>query len=67
MIQEMPKDIPKHVRSISNSTNNTKPSSIRDSCSEFRTCCHVHAGKHDWVIYFEEVSDRCADLFCMGH
>ena len=63
----MLRDVPEHVRSISNSANNTKSPSIRDSCSELRTCSHVHARKHDRVIDFEEVGDRCANLFCVRH
>ena len=52
-----------HVRGVADAANDAQTASVRDSGSKLGAGCHVHAGKHDGMVDFEEVSDRRAKLF----
>ena len=55
---------PQHIRGVANAANDSQSTGIGDGCSESRSSRDVHACEHDWVIDFEEVSDRGAELLC---
>ena len=47
-----------------NASNDTKATGIGDCSGKFRTSSNVHTGKHDRVVYLQQVGDRGPDLLC---
>ena len=51
-----------HVWGVADAANDTQPASVGNCGGELGAGCYVHTGEHYWVVDFEEVSDRCAEL-----
>lgn len=54
--------LPQHIWRVADASNDAETASVSDCSCEFWTCGYVHAGKHDRVVDFEEVGDRCSEL-----
>jgi hypothetical protein len=54
-----------HVRSVSETANDTETASVGDSSGELGTGGNVHACEDDWVLDLEQIRDGSSELLCM--
>ena len=54
-----------HIRCVSKTTDDTKTTSVGDSCGQLRPSSHVHTRQQNWVVDLEKISERSANLFCV--
>lgn len=52
-----------HLRGVTNATNNTETTSVRDSGSQLGASSHVHSSEQNGVVDLQEIRDRRAELF----
>lgn len=62
----MPYLLTKHVRSVSNTSNNSDSSSVGDSSSKLGACGNVHSSQRDGVLDLEELGEFGGDSYGMS-
>lgn len=55
-----------HVRSVSDTTNDTETTSVGDSGSELRAGGNIHAREEDGMLDLEKIGDGGSELLCEG-
>jgi hypothetical protein len=55
----------KHVRCVSDATEDTDAAGVGHSGCQLGASGHVHACEHDGVLDLQEISKLCADLLCI--
>jgi hypothetical protein len=51
-----------HFWGVTNTTNDTETTSVRDSGSQLGAGSHVHTSEENWVVDLQEIRDRSAKL-----
>jgi hypothetical protein len=51
-----------HVRSVSDTADDTETASVGDCRSQLRPSSHVHSCQQDGVVDLEQISERSLDL-----
>jgi hypothetical protein len=55
-----------HIRSITNTTDNTQTTGIGDSSRQLRASGHVHTSQQNGVVDLKQIGDGSADDLCGG-